>query len=89
VVGATRQSRAALFQRFLQSAVFLVAALAGLLGATTSWADWYFPLIRITCVPAAKYAAVETLGLYNVDTAPLAAQGIFDLSVLAEKPVKC
>jgi hypothetical protein len=77
------------FRWLLQTAALLISALVELSGPPQARADWYFPLVRITCVPDAKYSAVETLGLYNVDTAPLATEGIFDLSVLAEKPVKC
>jgi hypothetical protein len=71
--------------------LLLVATLAGLL-ATPVLADTHFKLVRITCVPEARYAAVETIGIYNVgpeERAALAAEGFQELSILAKAPAKC
>jgi hypothetical protein len=53
-------------------------------------ADYFVPLIRVTCVPEAKYAEIETIGIYNVDVNPaLSAQGFSLLSDVAKAPVTC
>jgi len=73
----------------------LIATIVTFLAATPAQADWYYPLVRITCIPQASYAAVETFGLYNIGTSvtpvpkALATQGIQKLHSLAEKPVTC
>ena len=72
-----------------------VATATVLIATNPAYADWYYPLVRITCVPEVKYAAVETLGLYNIGGAVtpvppvLAAQGIHELRSLVDKPFIC
>lgn len=71
----------------------LVAAVVLLIGGSSdARADWYFRLVRITCVPAAAYASVETFGVYNIDGDAwnyLNAQGIYELGTLASAPFMC
>jgi hypothetical protein len=70
-------------------AIVLVGAM---LNSGDARADSYFKFVRITCVPEANYAAIETLGLYNVgveERAALAAQGIFEISDLDKRPYAC
>ncbi|MBK8158203.1 MAG: hypothetical protein IPK59_05265 [Rhodospirillaceae bacterium] len=71
----------------------LVAVLTGaMLISGNARADTYFKFVRVTCVPEADYAAIETLGLYNVggeERAALAAQGIFEICDLDKHPYAC
>lgn len=84
--------------------LLFIATIATLFATTPVRADWYYPLVRITCIPEASYAAVETFGLYNIGgavtpdiigdavtpvPAALATQGIHELYSLADKPVTC
>lgn len=74
--------------------VTLCAALMALsgvfLGANQARADWYAKFVRFTCVPEANYAAIETLGAYNVRSqSTLAAQGIVELATLQNNPLLC
>jgi hypothetical protein len=70
-----------------------VALAAGMaLAAPAARADTYYPFVRITCVPQASYAGIETTGLYEVGQearATLAAQGFQELSVIAHTPATC
>jgi hypothetical protein len=78
-----------------QILVIALTAVVVILSTAPARADWYYPLVRITCIPQASYAAVETFGLYNIGTSlgavpkELSAQGIYKLSSLADKPVIC
>lgn len=75
--------------------LLFIATIVALFATTPARADWYYPLVRITCIPEASYAAVETIGLYNIGTsvtpvpAALATHGIHELHSLADKPVTC
>jgi hypothetical protein len=79
----------------LRVSVVFVATVAAAFVASQAHADWYFPLVRISCVPEAGFASAETFGLYNIDNnagrvpTALAAQGIYELRELAGKPVTC
>ena len=71
----------------------MLALTIGMVLATpAARADTYYPFVRITCVPQASYAAIETIGLYNVRQearAALAAQGFQELGALARTPATC
>lgn len=79
----------------LRISTLLVIATLAMLATRTAEADWYFPLVRITCIPEARFAAVESFGLYNIGDAvtpvpkELETQGIFELRRLAEHPFTC
>ena len=76
-------------QRLLLSLAMLVTGLAAT-AAGPARADVFVPLIRVTCVPEAKYAEIETIGIYNIDVGPaLNAQGFRLLSDVAKAPVTC
>jgi hypothetical protein len=83
------------FQRLMRISAPFVAMATVLIATNPAHADWYYPLVRVTCVPEAKYAAVETLGLYNIANAvtpvppALAAQGIHELRRLVDNNFVC
>ncbi len=78
-----------LLWRYISLAV--LAATIGLLQSTsTARADWYYNLVRITCVPDASFASVETFGLYNIDEPHgLEKQGIYHLADIKGQPIEC
>ncbi len=70
----------------------LLALAAGGWLAAPAQADGYVPLVRVTCAPPARYAAIETLGLPDADPAAraaLAAQGFRGLGEIARERLSC
>ena len=77
------------------AAMTLLAVFAFVSTHHAARADEFFPFVRLTCLPQQDYAEIETLGLWNIagdsgNIPPsLAADGLHDLSKVAEKPLIC
>jgi hypothetical protein len=60
--------------------------------AAPAHADYLVKFVRLTCVPEARYAAVETISIYNVRAdgrAALAKVGFYELEAVTRAPIKC